>query len=423
MSDDERGKELYDQDPDLDEDFRDKEWPFSGKGALDDVPVPTGEACSKISRILGGASEHSGDFSFGGQANLLPPIPGLFVDGCEKSPFGHDMATKMDEKVRKSWQLAPEQVQLKNLQWTAGIDKMAVTVADQLGYKDIPLQCVLYKLLVGAATEFARRGRSRRLSRWRGEAPPRFWQGAGTATYLTHYAVHYADTEHAVENVTKGYRLVLVYSVCLPPTMRHLERNPNKPMSEAVAEAIETIEPENNPFALLLSHEYTKKSIKGFGSSALKGVDRARFLALEEANASVSAEKKLQFYIVELFHEVHFYGNNGDIGDWEEERGRRAEKTTWYTTDGESFGDCNTGVKFNFLNPVQETLSQMWKKPYGRAACMATWATRDQRKTRRTAGTPLSPGRRWTTANIGRGSFSSGDDARGKLVSTSVQIG
>ncbi|KAG6955036.1 hypothetical protein JG688_00012067 [Phytophthora aleatoria] len=39
-----------------------------------------------------------------------------------------------------------------------------------------------------------------------------FGKAAGTATYLTHYAVHYADAEHAVEKVTKGYRLALVYS-------------------------------------------------------------------------------------------------------------------------------------------------------------------------------------------------------------------
>ncbi|EGZ26001.1 hypothetical protein PHYSODRAFT_458378, partial [Phytophthora sojae] len=119
---------------------------------------PTGAACIKISDILGWTSELSGDFSFGGQADQLPAVPGIFVDGvgpvpvpswkeraqrliekCTMSPFGHNMDTKMDENVRKSWELQSDQVQFKNPLWKAGIEKMAVTIADRLGYKDIPL--------------------------------------------------------------------------------------------------------------------------------------------------------------------------------------------------------------------------------------------------------------------------------------------
>ncbi|KAE9270137.1 hypothetical protein PF008_g30688 [Phytophthora fragariae] len=374
MSDDER-EELFNQDPDLKEDFGGKEWPFSGKGGLDEIPVPTGAACTKISNVLGRASEHSGDFSFGGQADQLPAVPGIFVDGVgpvpvplweeraqrlieksQKSPFGHNMDTKMDENVRKSWELQPDHVQFKNPLWKAGIDKMALTIADRLGYKDIPLQCVLYKLLVyGEGGHFLKHQDTEKedgmiatlvvqppslheggdLVVYRhGEVKHRhdFGKTDGTATYLPHYAVHYADAEHAVEKVTKGYRLVLVYSVCLPANMRHLERNPNRPLSGELAEAIETMTSGDDNFALFLVHEYTKKSIVGYGSSALKGVDRARFQALAEATTHVSADKKLQFHIAELYHHVNFYGTSGSIGDWNEEG--RDEKATWYTTSG-----------------------------------------------------------------------------------------
>ncbi|KAE8904026.1 hypothetical protein PF005_g7449 [Phytophthora fragariae] len=407
MSDSDDREILYDQDPDLEEDFGTKAWPFAGKGDLDDVPAPTGAACIKMSNVLGGASEHSGDFSFGGQADQLPPIPGLFVDGvgpvpvplweeralklidkCDKSPFGHKMDTKLDESVRKSWQLAPDQVHFKNLTWQAGIDKMAVSIANRLGYKGIPLQCVLYKLLVyGEGGHFLKHQDTEKEDGMIATLvvqPPSLHEGGdlvvyrdgqvkhrhdfgtteGTATYLPHNTVHYADAEHAVEKVTKGYRLALVYSVCLPPTMRHLERNPNKPMSAALADVIETMQAGDDCFALLLSHEYTENSIEGFGAGALKGVDRARFLSLEEANASVSAEKKLQLHLVELHHRVVFYGSRGDIGDWDEES--REEETKWYSIDGKSLGPGdNVEVKFNFLNPGQETFSQLWRKPFG----------------------------------------------------------
>ncbi|KAE9032025.1 hypothetical protein PR002_g9397 [Phytophthora rubi] len=164
---DEEPERLENQDPNFEEDFGGKEWPFSGKRGPDEIPLPTGAACVKINDVLGGLSEKFRDFSFGGQGDQLPAIPGIFVDGvgpvpvplweeraqrliekCEKSPFGHNMGTKMDENVRKSWELQPDHVQFRNPMWKTGMEKMAATIADRLGYKDIPLHCVLYKLLV-----------------------------------------------------------------------------------------------------------------------------------------------------------------------------------------------------------------------------------------------------------------------------------
>ncbi|KAL4177241.1 hypothetical protein KRP22_002175 [Phytophthora ramorum] len=349
MSDDGNGEYLRDQEPDLEEDFNDKEWPFSDKGYPGEVPEPTGDACIKISDVLGGASEHSGGFSFGGHADQLPPIPGLFVDEvgpipvplweesaqkliekCERSPFGHNFDTKLDENVRKSWQVSSDQ--------------------------GVPLHCVLYKLLVyGEGGHFVKHQDTEKedgmiatlvvqppslheggdLVVYRdGEVKHRhdFGKAEGRATYLPHYAVRYADAEHSVEKVTKGYRLALVYSVCLPATMLHRERNPNKPMSGELADAIASMGPDDDTFALLLDHEYTERSIKRLGVGALKGVDRVRFQALQEANGIVADDKRLDFYIAKLVHEVHFHGIYGDIGDWEE--ARRDESMTAYSTDG-----------------------------------------------------------------------------------------
>ncbi|EEY53428.1 uncharacterized protein PITG_07081 [Phytophthora infestans T30-4] len=93
--------------------------------------------------------------------------PGLFVDGlgaistplfaeqaenlialCEKSPFGHNMDTKMDDNVRKSWQLQPNLVKFKNPLWQTGIKNLSKNVATRLGYREVLLKCLLYKLLV-----------------------------------------------------------------------------------------------------------------------------------------------------------------------------------------------------------------------------------------------------------------------------------
>ncbi|KAG1689816.1 hypothetical protein DVH05_001849 [Phytophthora capsici] len=405
MSDEGGRKELFDQDPDLKEDFGHAEWPFSDKGGLDDIPLPVGEACVKINSVLSHASEHSGDFSFGGLAEQLPAVPGLFVDDvgpipvplwderarilidkAEKSPFGHKMDTKMDENVRKSWQVSADHVHFKNPQWEVGIREMAVMIGDQLGYKDIALHCILYKLLVyeegGHFVKHQDTEKEDGMIATLVIQPPSLHEGGdlvvygdgkikhrhdfgksdGKASYLPHYAVHYADAEHALEEVTKGYRLALVYSVCLPPTKRQWERNPNRPMAGELTDIMETMKPSDSCFALLLSHEYTENSITSLGSHALKGVDRARFLALEEANAALSDGKKLEFVIAELYHHVSFYGMYGDIGDWDEES--REEKVTWYTTNGVRLG-VSGSVKLNFLNPIQETRAQLWMEPYG----------------------------------------------------------
>lgn len=58
------------------------------------------------------------------------------------------METKTDESVRKSWQLEADQVEIKNPLWQTGVDKLTETIASRLGYKGVPLRCVLYKVLV-----------------------------------------------------------------------------------------------------------------------------------------------------------------------------------------------------------------------------------------------------------------------------------
>jgi hypothetical protein len=252
------------------------------------------------------------------------------VAKCDKSPFGRKLDTMMDEKVRKSWQLAPDQVELKNQLWQTGMDKLSMTVAGRLGYKGVPMQCKLYKLLVyGECGHFVKHQDTEKedgmvatmvlqlpsvhqggeLVVYRGgEVKYRhdFGKKEGTAAYLPHYAVHYADAEHALETVTKGYRLVLIYSLCLPPTMRHLMRNHNETLGEELGAVINGMGDEEDSFALLLTHEYTGKSVEELGSGALKYVDRARFLTLREANQFAAPGKKLQFFIAQLKHAIHY---------------------------------------------------------------------------------------------------------------------
>ncbi|KAE9082814.1 hypothetical protein PF010_g21440 [Phytophthora fragariae] len=384
--------------------FKSGNWPFGVTGKPDNALVPKGAVCAQISNILGPEEEQeeaAGEYSFGGQAESLPVAPGLFVTGvgsialplcpeqadkliaiCDKSPFGRKLDTMMDENVRKSWQLAPDQVDVKNPLWSSGLDKLSETVADRLGYKGVPLQCKLYKLLVyGEGGHFVKHQDTEKedgmiatmvvqlpslheggdLVVYRGgEVKHRhdFGKEDGTAAYLPHYAVHYADAEHALEKVTKGYRLVLIYSICLPSNMRGLERNPDMSKSEELGAAISCMGPDEKCFALLLAHEYTEKSITSMGSDALKGIDRARVESLMEGNGLADSAKKLQFFFAALTHDASFYDAGGD---WEEDKHK--ESITWYSFRGKKYGTTSKTVfDLNFLNPDQDTLAQIWEE-------------------------------------------------------------
>ncbi|ETI35840.1 hypothetical protein F443_17888 [Phytophthora nicotianae P1569] len=388
-------------------DFEKGKWPFGSQGTPDTVPIPSGDGCVRISEVLGRADKQAGEYSFGGKADALPAAPGICIEDvgpisiplgehdavkliakCKKSPFGHNFETKMDDNVRKSWQLEPSQVEFKNPLWERGLNELTRTITERLGYTGVWLQCVLYKLLVyEEGGHFAKHQDTEKEDGMvatlvvqlpslheggdlviysNGEVKHRhdFGKADGTAAFMPHYAVHYADAEHSLEKVTKGFRLALVYSICLPKDKSDLKRVSDKPLSDGLVDAIRMVSDRGESFALLLSHEYTKKSIADFGCEALKGVDRVRFGALEEANTLVATDKKLNFYIAELSLFVEYSEHDDEAGWFECER---EQSITWYNylPDINDIGQVQkTEAVFNFLNPAGETLTQLWM-PHG----------------------------------------------------------
>lgn len=178
-----------------------------------------------------------------------------------------------------------------------------------------------------------------------------FGKASGMAPYLPHYAVHYADAEHALEEVTSGYRLVLVYSVCLPQEMQ--DDRPLRPLNEELGDAIARMGGHDS-FALLFAHEYTEQSITSRGVNALKGVDRARFHALLQANARVVTDK-LRFFLPKLCLDLDYFD---DGGYWDERE--RHESVVWYSASGASCSSPVSGDDLNFLNPGEESLDELW---------------------------------------------------------------
>ncbi|CAH0493930.1 unnamed protein product [Peronospora farinosa] len=229
--------------------------------------------------VIGLADENAGEYSLGGQADTLPVDPGLFVDslGTISLPLVEEQVKKL---IAKS---STGSSRDKNPFWEKGLDKLTEIRANRLGYKGIPLQCKLYKVLVyGEGGHFrihrdtekedgmiatlvvqppsTHEGGDLVIYRY-GEVEHRhdFGKDDGTAAHLPHFAVHYADAEHSLKKVSKGFRLAMVYSICLPAAMHHLRKDPTWTVPDALSVAISQME--NESFALFLSHHYTKKSI------------------------------------------------------------------------------------------------------------------------------------------------------------------
>ncbi|KAG3037573.1 hypothetical protein PC121_g24057, partial [Phytophthora cactorum] len=338
--------------------FEDEKWPFGCEGGPEDIVTPSGVGSAEVSKLLARADGEADEFSFGGVADPLPVAPGLFVDGlgfvstplyaeqaeklialCEKSPFGHNMDTKRDDNVRKSWQLEPNLIEFKNPLWKNGIEGLSKVIADRLGYKDIPLKCVPYKLLVyGEGGHFVKHQDTEKeegMITTLVVQPPSTHEGGDLVLYRDGEVKYRHDFGKL--DVTKGYRLALV--------------------------AISKMDGDDDSFALLLAHEYTENSIRNMGSGALKGVDSARFHALDGANALVPEDKKLLFFIVQLQHDVS-YSDDG----YTCEKDDHNDSITWFTRTGEGLGRVGNSTEMvNFLNPGQEDFESLWDfRTYGK---------------------------------------------------------
>ena len=200
------------------------------------------------------AVDRPGDFCAHGR--LLAPMPRLDVKGAgalsfpvpeaqvqaliavaECAPYGKGPATVVDRTVRDCRQIDAAQIHLAGVGWRDTFGRVLTAAADGLGCPADRLDAQLYKLLIyepggffashrdtekadgmiatlsislpvaGAGGEIVvrHRGRERTID-----------MTAAEPSELA-FAAFYADCEHEVRPVTDGYRLSLVFNLCLRP--------------------------------------------------------------------------------------------------------------------------------------------------------------------------------------------------------------
>lgn len=196
--------------------------------------------------------EKPGDFcTFG---IIDPCFPGLEIDNvgrigfplstdqakkiikqCSQAPYGKGEKTIVDTKVRSTWQLEPEQVQLKNPEWDVKIEQAVKNIQEQFGLDKRKISSVLYKCLLYEKGDFFDVHRDSEKeenmfatlvvvlpSDHKGgelliyhDGQTEKFSSYQNSLYNIQYAAFYADCNHEVKPITDGYRLCLIYNLVL----------------------------------------------------------------------------------------------------------------------------------------------------------------------------------------------------------------
>jgi len=266
-----------------------------------------------------GKIDRPGSFCVQGSRPAI--LPGLEVEGigpvgmplvstqagelkrkCEQAPYGKGTETLVDTSVRRVWRLEPERFALANPDWDRFVADIVEHVQQELGLAT-KLTAHLYDLLLYEPGSFF-------LPHKDGEKldgmvatlvvvlPSQHEGGAlvvrhdgreqvvdfGAAKNPFHilYTAFYADCEHEVRPITKGYRLCLVYNLTLGKGTPGLKA---PRAAEHINEVVGLLEkwaadPNADKLVVTLDHEYTSN---GIAWTSLKGADCAVADVLAEA--------------------------------------------------------------------------------------------------------------------------------------------
>ena len=240
---------------------------------------------------------------------------------CHKAPFGKGSNTLVDENIRKTWELNPDQFTLTFPRWPSIMSDVTKKAAQKLGLP--PKTAVtsnLYKLLL------YEKGAMFKPHQDTEKEPgmfatliitlPSYYEGgAVVVTHCGHsktlevespaffhsYLAWYADVTHEIQPITSGYRLVLVYNLIKAPGGCGPSASSLATQRRELTSIIKDWNDASNagdkyvPEALMykLDHKYTDANIS---LQALKGLDKVKADYLKEACAEVG----LCFYLASM---------------------------------------------------------------------------------------------------------------------------
>jgi len=300
------------------------------------IPIEEDPALQPLTQLLA-TIERPGDyFSTGRREVALPkitakgggqlsfPVPAKqaqeWLRLAEVAPYGRGEETVVDPAVRKVWQMAPDQVKITGKSWDATLEGIVTTCARELGCLETPVLAEFYKLLIyGPGSFFVTHRDTEKAPGMFGtlviSLPSRHAGGdlvirhqgrEATLSLLTEepselaYAAFYADCQHEVLPITKGYRVCLVYNLIQgrAHTGSILAAPDHRPQAVEATRLLRTWfgkPPAARKLVCLLDHEYTPE---GLGFTALKNRDAAVAKVLRDA--AEAADLALHLAIVHI---------------------------------------------------------------------------------------------------------------------------
>ncbi|MGZ3384724.1 MAG: 2OG-Fe(II) oxygenase, partial [Isosphaeraceae bacterium] len=271
------------------------------------------QAMSKIDR--------PGTFCVSGSVQTV--LPGLEVDGlgpiglpltgnqakdlkklCEQAPYGKGEKTLVDTSVRRVWRLMPSQFSLRNPDWKRFLQETLSKVQAELGLEKQKLESHLHELLLYEAGSFFLPHRDGEkldrmvatlvivlpssyeggelIVRHEGQEQTIDFSSVENSALQTHFAAFYADCEHEVRPLRKGYRLCLVYNLTLAKSKKSITAPRDSEHIQRIIPLLREWSEDDTvrKLAITLDHQYTKD---GLAWDKLKGVDRVKARVLAEA--------------------------------------------------------------------------------------------------------------------------------------------
>lgn len=293
------------------------------------------------------------------------------VKHCDQAPHGKGEKTVVDTSVRRVWRMGPDRFSLTNPDWKRLIKETVVKVQEELGLEKQELESHLYDLLIYEPGSFflphrdgekldrmvatlvivlpSAHSGGELVVRHDGQERTIDFGGAESSLFQIHFAAFYADCEHEIRPIRKGYRLCLVYNLTLakskkpitaPRATEHLERI--RPLLRAWAK-----DDSAEKLVVTLDHQYTRD---GLAWDALKGMDRAKarvlidaarvegchaYLAILTFWESGSAEYASSSRSGHRRRWYGDYGEEGDSGEYEMEEVFESSLTAEHLIDGE----------------------------------------------------------------------------------------
>ena len=305
---------------------------------------------------------------------LLPVQAEQLIAMAEQAPYGRGEDTLIDTDVRRTWQITPAHIQLKDRHWPQTLETIVKRCAEGLGV-NTSVSAELYKLLIYDEGSFFVSHRDTE------KAPGMFatlivvlpsqhdggellirhrdqqvrLELGGTKLSEISFAAFYADCIHEILPITAGYRLALVYNLI----RQGKSKPPQAPNYDAEQTHLATLlqqwcatkrqsdiddADDGSPEKLIypLEHVYTPAELS---FDALKGADAAAAVVCTAAAQQADCDLHLTLVTIEESGIAEYSGYYGSRRRWsapEEEDFEVVEVTDqsqllsqWQRPDGE----------------------------------------------------------------------------------------